>query len=523
MKAVSRAYRVNTVSNAAIKRIFITAVLLVSFGLVNGRVSNGLVDCAWNITISPEVKDTPDCLKGRAKCGTLLYAFTKCLILNNSTFHVEEGVHRLDGDLGGIYYTPFGGMLTALKITGDGSDKTTIDGLGQYGLAFANVTYLHISGIRFVHCSQRRPSTSFIRHGEGKYSSKSFLVGVYVWRCRHVFIHDIAADMSDAVGLVMYETTGTVTISHSVFDGNADLQNGTAGGSGVNIEFPYCPPGHFNDSECGNNIDFVTYASYTIQNCTFRSNIAHTINDLESQFILPNRSFHQAFGRGGGMAVYFSGNSSEITMNITHCLFDNNRAIYGAGLFAEFHDQAHNNNMTITHNTFTSNECYHFDSQQGAGGGGLRIAFLFYLEERSVMNNKVTIANCEFDGNRAYFGGGLSFLSGLEQKTSQPTNKLVVSNCVWRNNYARLGSAAYFSAFNQMRIGIPPLVELASNHFENNSVDYVSQVQPYTIMGTGTVYCYNIPLELQDSNTFTYNTGTGIVVVGTHASEIWLT
>ena len=527
MKAVPSAYHVNAVSNAAIKRIFLTAVLLVSVGMVSGRVSNGLVDCAWNISISPGERDTPDCLKGRAKCGTLLYAFTQCHILNNSTFHVEEGVHRLGGDLGGIYNTPFGGMLTELRITGDGSDKTTIDGLGQYGLAFVNVTQLHISGIRFVNCSQRRPSTSFIRHGKGNYSSKPFPVGVYVWRCHHVFIHDIVVG-SDAVGLVMYETTGNVTISHSVFEGNNNLQNGTAGGGGVNIEFPYCPPGHFNDSECGNNINFLTYASYTIQNCTFRNNTAHTINDLESQFILPNRSFHQAFGRGGGMAVYFSGNSSEITMNITHCLFDSNRAIYGAGLFAEFHDQAHNNTLTITHNTFTSNECYHFDSQQGAGGGGLRIAFLFYLEERSVMNNKVTIANCEFDGNRAYFGGGLSFLSGLEQKTSEPTNKLVISNCVWRNNYARLGSAAYFSAFNQVRIGTPPLVELASNHFENNSVDYVSQVQPYTIVGTGTVYCYNIPLELQDSNTFTYNMGTGIVAVGTqvkfvsHSSAVFM-
>ena len=428
-----------------------------SFGVFGDENATGSKpDCARIITISVSGNNSQDCLNGVISCATLNYALTECYILNNSTFLVKEGHHELTGNLGTVYNSTLS-QLSDLTISGEGSDRTTISGLGRYGFAFVNITGLVISGIEFNNCSQSRPSTSF---GEGRpLKSEPFHVGIYVWRCTNVVIQDIIiVGESQSVGLVVYETRGTVTISDCIFHDNiieSKEGSNSPGGGGVNIEFPYCPPGHFKDSECGENSNFNSYSNYTIHNCTFRGNIAHTIVDSASQFILPNRSFHQSFGRGGGMAVYFSGNASHITMTITQCQFSKNHAIYGAGLFAEFHDKARNNHLSITNNSFTSNECYNFKKDQGAGGGGLRIGFLFYIEPMSVMNNTVTIDSNHFEGNRAYFGGGLSFLSGLEQQTVNATNKVTIRNSVWRENYARLGSVAYFSGFNQVRMGLP--------------------------------------------------------------------
>ena len=500
----------------AVAAEIIALLYSLSFGAFgDGNATGFKPDCARNITITNSVdgNDSRECLNGVGSCATLNYAFTECYILNNSTFRVGEGHHELTGDLGTVYNSTLS-RLSDLTISGEGSDRTTISGLGRYGFAFVNITGLILSGIEFKNCSQSRPSTSF---GEGKpFKSEPFHVGIYVWRCTNVLIQDIIVGESQSVGLVVYETRGTVAISDSIFHDNIiELKEGSnsPGGGGVNIEFPYCPPGHFNDRECGENNDFNSYSNYTIHNCTFRGNIAHTIVDSASQFILPNRSYHQSFGRGGGMAVYFSGNASNITMTISQCQFSKNHAIYGAGLFAEFHDKAQNNQLSITDNSFTFNECYNFDKSQGAGGGGMRIAFVFYIEPMSVMNNTVTMDNNYFEGNRAYFGGGLSFLSGLEQQTVDATNKVTIRNSVWRENTARLGSAAYFSGFNQVRIGLPPIVEFESNTLENNSINYDANASHY-IAGSGTVYCYNMPIRLGGSNIFTHNIGTGMVVVG---------
>ena len=492
----------------------VTLLHSLSFGVFGDENATGFKpDCARNITISVSGNNSQDCLNGVASCATLNYAFTECYILNNSTFLVKEGHHELTGDLGTVYNSTLS-QLSDLTISGEGSDRTTISGLGRYGFVFVNITGLVISGIEFNNCSQSRPSTSF---GEGRpLKSEPFHVGIYVWRCTNVLIQDIIVGESQSVGLVVYETRGTVTISDSIFHDNiieSKEGSNSPGGGGVNIEFPYCPPGHFKDSECGENSNFNSYSNYTIHNCTFRGNIAHTIVDSASQFILPNRSYHQSFGRGGGMAVYFSGNASHIAMTITQCQFSKNHAIYGAGLFAEFHDKARNNHLSITNNSFTSNECYNFNNSQGAGGGGMRIAFVFYIEPMSVMNNTVTIDSNLFEGNRAYFGGGLSFLSGLEQQTVNATNIVTIRNSVWRENYARLGSAAYFSGFNQVRMGLPPIVEFESNTLENNSINYNAHAFSY-IAGSGTVYCYSMPIQLRGSNLFTHNTGTGIVVIG---------
>ena len=64
------------------------------------------------------------------------------------------------------------------------------------------------------------------------------------------------------MGLVLYETGGRVSINSSVFHHNGipeNMPDTLCGGGGVNIEFPYCPPGHYDDDECGKELSGAEY------------------------------------------------------------------------------------------------------------------------------------------------------------------------------------------------------------------------------------------------------------------------
>ena len=63
------------------------------------------------------------------------------------------------------------------------------------------------------------------------------------------------------------------------------------------------------------------------------------------------------------------------TIVIEACTFTANNAISGAGLFVEFQDLAHDNDVMVFNSTPDSNIC---DIKYKSGGGGMRIAVIFY-------------------------------------------------------------------------------------------------------------------------------------------------
>ena len=469
-------------------------------------------DCAKIVHIAVNGKDSPGCLQGNSSCGTLHYAFTNCTITNSTQFLIGPGTFNLTQDLGTIYNTPLS-RLEGLVVKGSGAEETIVHCSNASGLAFVNITNLTISDLTLFKCSQSRPSTSIGNVSE--LHTVPFEVGLYIWRCRDVVIENVHISETIGVGLVLYETGGRVSINSSVFHHNGipeSMPDTLYGGGGVNIEFPYCPPGHYDDNECGNEL---SGAEYSISNCNFTNNTALLGMRYSEQFITPERSIHQSFGRGGGMAIYFSGNSSDNNVSLSDCHFVGNRAVFGGGLLGEFIDGARHNGLNLINCHFTENVCFHSTQVNGGGGGGARLGFLLYNRTTAVTNNEIRVTLTTFEQNKAYLGGGLSFVSAHEQGVSSPTNQLTLEGILFTQNVARLGSAVHLMPWNSPSTGLVAKVEIMNGLFWANSVLYNLYSQSYWI-GLGTVYSYRIPLNITGNfSHFDSNSGSGLVVVGT--------
>ena len=372
------------------------------------------------------------------------------------------------------------------------------------------MTNLMISDLTLFNCSQSRPSTSIANVSEPH--TVLFQVGLYIWRCRDVVIENVHINETIGVGLVLYETGGRVSITSSVFHHNGipeNMPDTLYGGGGVNIEFPYCPPGHYDDDECGNEL---SGAEYSINSCYFTNNTAQLGMRYKEQFITPEHSIHQSFGRGGGMAIYFSGNSSANNVSLSDCHFAGNRAVFGGGLLGEFNDRAQHNGLNLLHCHFIENTCFN-STQVNGGGGGVRLGYLLY-EANSVADNEIHIENTLFKHNIAYLGGGVSFVTGYEQDVPTPTNRFAIMSTAFESNIARLGSAVNLMPWNLLSTGMFAKVEIQDGIFAFNSVLYSND--SWYLVGFGTVYSYKVPFDINKGGTlFHTNTGSGIVVVGT--------
>ena len=398
-------------------------------------------------------------------------------------------------------------------VKGSGATETTINCSNASGLAFVNMTNLTISDLTLFNCSQSRPSTSIGNVSE--FHTVPFLVGLYIWRCRDVVIENFHISETNGVGLVLYETGGRVSINSSVFHHNGIPESATGslqyGGGGVNVEFPYCPPGHYEDEECGEEF---SDAEYMFINCNFTNNTASLTSRYSRQFIVQGHSSHQSFGRGGGMAIYFSGNSSNNRVSLSNCHFTGNTAVFGGGLLSEFNDEAQNNNLLLVNCHFIENTCLYSTQENGGGGGGVRLGFLLH-EANSVVHNEIHIEATLFERNKAYLGGGLSFVTGYELGVLEPTNKLAMVRSVLVYNIARLGSAVNLMPWTSSSTGLVAKVEIQDSIFSSNSVLY--NTSSWYLMGFGTVYTYKVPFDIKGrvGTSFYSNKGSGIVVVGT--------
>ena len=398
-------------------------------------------------------------------------------------------------------------------VKGSGATETAINCSNASGLAFVNMTNLTISDLTLFNCSQSRPSTSIGNVSE--LYTVPFLVGLYIWRCRDVVIENVHINETNGVGLVLYETGGRVSINSAVFHHNGIPENATGtlqyGGGGVNVEFPYCPPGHYEDEECGKEH---SDAEYMFINCNFTNNTASLTSRYSKQFIVQGHSSHQSFGRGGGMAIYFSGNSSNNSVSLSNCHFTGNTAVFGGGLLGEFNDEAQNNNLLLLKCHFIENTCLYSTQENGGGGGGAHLGFLLH-EANSVVHNEIHIEAALFERNKAYLGGGLSFVTGYELGVLEPTNKLAMAGCVFLYNIARLGSAVNLMPWTSSSTGLVAKVEIQDNIFSYNSVLYNNS--SWYLMGFGTVYTYKVPFDINGRvvTSFYSNKGSGIVVVGT--------
>lgn len=468
----------------------------------------------WDHTVAVDhtTGNDTECLppESRSPCKTLGRALG---YRNDSTLYfLMSGSYVLES-----YVDPFTN-LSDISIIGNASGEVKVVCNKGAGLAFVNVSRVSVANAIFIGCGAVRNSTSSILTSNWAasrevYNLRQFQVGLYFYLCTSLNVTHVTISNSNATGLVIYDTDGYVSIVDSVFQNNSVHVNtpfSEAGGGGVYVEFSYCTPG----ITCGGNDSLVsTHNSnsiYFFERCTFSGNKASNIMaNSSSTFIFLDKTNHEAFGRGGGLSIFFNHNATNNQMIVLNCSFNDNVAVWGGGLFVEFHDSATGNTVQTSYCTFVSN----YLRNESTGGGAIRIGY--YVFQSVNVSNRINISNCNFTYNEASYGGGISISPALQQ-SDKSIVMIWISECAFFSNYAKIGSAIHISLFSLIPQGSLPHIIVRNCTFKYNFLVGLLAAKNPLELGVGSVYVNEVPVQFEDSVDFEYNTGTALAVVGTH-------
>jgi predicted outer membrane repeat protein len=483
-----------------------------------------------NIYVNPRENGT--CCEENGICQSLNLALECLQQHNQTTVWIEPGLYYLTATVDAANSTAYEFhwmqdiamvALSDAPNSTDGNeipvqvicrDISTDNGAG---MTFINSTNVTIRGIMFDQCGVYQHSTSHTVDGSDFFQ---FFAAIYFMLCRDITLEYVHVNGTKGIGAVFYSTVGLNRIQQCNFSHNAVESEGTIpGGGGVYIEFSYCLPMAGNLNICDNDTNVPSFntdnAQYLIEFTTFYKNNATVTNATDLTFILPHRSDHVAFGRGGGLSVFFKGNAFNDTVAVRNCSFIANQAMWGAGLFVEYQDNAQNNVFEISFSHLDSNVCHNSESEsKGTGGGGARIGYIFFDDSYgNVSNNTMIFDDIEFTGNKAYYGGGLSFYTAREKASASPTNRLSFKNCLWQRNTARVGSGADISVWHPIPSGAVVEPSFTNCTFYNNSAQYTPNLGSQ--VGVGALYIDSVPVTFSGAVWFIANTQTALAAIST--------
>ena len=440
-------------------------------------------------------------------CKSLGFAFQTQYRSSSTTYSLQPGTHYLDSTASD---DPFTG-LTDIAITGNASSPSSVRILcfkNNSGLSFISVQSITLGNFTLTNCSSRQSGTSRNISDSTQFELLFVTTALYYSHCTSITMEGVVISNSpNASGLTVYNTIGTNTFTRCEFANNSGPDNSSfsgGGGGGVYIEFSYCVPG---DTSCQNG----TQPSYTNSNhnsvyivtdCSFTNNSATTKPDN----MIPNRENHTSFGLGGGMSLFFCGNSTRNRFLLNNCSFSANSAKYGGGLFIEFDDTSANNSVTVTNSSLLNNSC----ERGGGRGGGVYTSHSIFRGDQLMMENRVKFTNCNVVGNKAMKGGGLRIVATPQNKT--PFN-VIVSGVTFRANRALDGGAAMMVQLTDNSPGEQSISLFIQNcSFRDNSVHTYEYQEP-TEVGLGIVYIEAVNAIFDGTNTFEGSFGSPLALV----------
>ena len=444
----------------------------------------------------------PDCWNAIVSCKSLNFALGG-VNLSNTTVQLPSGSVNLS-----ISNTTISD-LSGFTIVGNGITATTIQcSNARAGLLFTGMSNLTIANLTISHCGMLQNSTTCNSSSLVQYPS-----AITIHNSTNFTIHSVSFTFNNGIGLSIINTGGDVTIYRSAFDGNYVTDGVHPGGGGLYIEFPFC----FTDNSASFNNDLNNNSHYTIDRCYFTNNMAKEMDPLPSynnKLSDTCTCAEQTFGHGGGMSVFFRGNSSNNIIDIINTNFTYNTAVWGGGLFIEFHHYASGNKVNIEgYSQFSNNSCIGTDT----GGGGVQIAYTPYNSLNLPSHNSVTFSHCNFINNTAYWGGGVSYVI-ITEKYATGTNSLYFSKCQWQHNEAKFGAAVDLSLYRSLTSGVAQPVVFESCSFVFNNVMYDLQTNKFQLQGAGTVYANSIVVQLQKQTDFVLNVGSALVLSDSYVS-----
>ena len=342
-----------------------------------------------------------------------------------------------------------------------------------------------------------------------------FLSAVFLLKCRDVVVDNCWIVQSSGIGLNMYDVVGNVQISHSWFESNQPINfnssNITVAGGGVYIEYTY------NERAFPSNLDATLFAEfdsnsrYILHNCTFRNNSAP--NQTFTMIPDPHGIDHIPFGRGGGLSIFVKGAAKDNVIQISHCRFEDNHALWGGGLFIEFQDEVQNNTLEVKHCTFTNNSADY-------AGGAIRSGTIAGSDSQQLYANQMRFEDCQFTNNSAVLGGGfshhgtLSFLNITEKRSLH----IQFINCNWRNNTATMGSGIGLAAPSPVN-GLQTWTAEWAKFVQtivledcNITTNLIILTEDKQVIGQGAIYSYSLPIIFKGVVNIDHNNGTAMVI-----------
>ena len=461
-------------------------------------------------------------------CSTLDLALEGVQATSNSTWHpwiiLKEGNYTLQNTSNGVFTGP---EIADFGMVADESSEKNFplvtvtcgcesDCDQSTGFRFVNVSNITIKGVWFFQCGMLQNSTS-CDTSTGCTKNLEFQAGLYFILCMDIFFDRVWVTNSPGIAVVIYSSAGENTFQYCNFSNNkVDNSDVDLGGGGLYLEFSYCLPeveGTLVRGNCYDDPNVSDYdnsnATYLFSDCYFTDNHATVVDEINQTFILPRKEYHTAFGRGGGLSIFFKGRAAKNDVTVINCHFLRNKALWGGGLFVEFQDDSTENTLRVLSSFFSSNKVSNSSETEGTGGGGVRLGFL-YFGDTHVSHNRMLFDNCNFTENVAYWGGGVSFYTAREQNTSNATNTLEFSNCYWSSNEARLGDAVDLSVWHPVSDGVTVQVS-----FKNITVECHGEraQKSGSLVDMGTMYIDSIPTTFDGYINFVSNMHTALAAI----------
>ena len=451
--------------------------------------------------------DNDTCLKsnGSLPCQTLNFTLRHFHEnpLNSTLVEIESSHYYYSLNLTFSWLRDFTMQVKGFELPG--GEKAVISCRGRAGFSFQNSVLISFRGIRMEGCGTYHMSTTGAAY-RPHYNHTNFSAAIFIVDSEDVFIESCEITDSPGIGVNLYDVGGTVNLSQTVLEGNGPIScpNCSKPGGGIYIEFTRTggiPPWRRNNYRHSVNSSF-----YLFYFCNFTYN--HSPQMLFEDEVAKRGFRHNPFGRGGAVSLFFFGSAKSNVFMFEHCNFQNNAALYGAGLFAEFHDLSKNNTLIITDSFFENNTAV-------LAGGAVRTGSTAKEDQYFLQENKIIQRRCYYKANSAIYGGAVSHY-GRKYKPSDDDDlhEVVFSGCTWTENKATVGSAMGFNLdhINEGKIQpFSPFYILVENCTVNKNAIILTEDR--TVIGQGSLYSHSIPLIFKGNVHFEDNTHMSAVVL----------
>ena len=391
------------VATAVSSVVFTIAIILLP--VEQAHSTAGIVSNSYNICLSTDSRHCEGCQESHTDVSNV----SQFVLRNNTLLKFCSEEFRLESVLSienSNYSVTLIGFPTKLTCRH-----------GKAGIHIHGVTGLTLQEISLISCGSIFNDSHLQDYGE----IVNFMSSIFIVKCQHVKIENVAVSGGQGNGLTLFDNGGTVKIYNCSFKDKPC-------GSGIHIVLSYCHPRNLTSKHnCGRSGMQITQSMYNITGCNFKNNSAYSkYNSSQNEFLA------EGFNRGGGLSVVIDTNSNKNTVLVADSNFTDNSASWGGGLFIEIIANSSNNTVNI------SNCHFHNNSSPQLGGGGAVIGYQHY-QDLYPQDNSIIFENCSFECNKALFGGGVSAYASPSQ------NKMIFRHCNWTRNVALLGSAVDIS------------------------------------------------------------------------------